>query len=236
MNAKLRDSKSTKFIFALVGGLGLALATGGGAVADGSTGVLGLYSVEDPEAVRFDDEKIVSLGCELKREGLVAGALGDIGIEQPNRFVLLACDGSILSDTGRHARFNALAENATADVVIEGPIADMPGGSAGKIADRQYILKISHYNNRDIDGRASALANIDAFTSTLPDRYIIESVIGVAKASGMPTPDEVVVIYYDSPEQGERFRQNNEDVLDMVGEFNADHLNEFVYLTGNANR
>ena len=168
---------------------------------------------------------------------MIAGAQGDIGIDQPNRFVLLACDGTILSDIDKHARFNALVENAPADVILEGPIADMPDGVGnGNVDERQYIFKISYYNNRDIDGRTIDLANIDAFTSALPDRYIVESFIGVNKASGMPTPDEIVVIYYDSPEQGDRFRQNNDEALGMVGEFNADHLNEFVYLVGKANR
>ncbi len=237
MDMKSIIQKSTKLAFALAGGLGLALTSSGGALADGPFGVLGLYNVENPEVVRFDDENVASLGCELRREGMIAGAQGGIGIDQPNRFVLLTCDSSILSDTGRRAKFNTLAENTIADVVLEGPIADMPGASGGgEITDRQYILKISYYNNRDIDGRARALADIDVFTSALPDRYIVESFIGVNHASGMATPDEIVVIYYDSPEQGERFRQNNDEVLDMVGEFNGDHLDEFVYFVGKANR
>jgi len=235
--------KSKKSVSAVMSGFGLALMISGCAStykpisAHEPIGVLGLYKSESPETVRFDERKIASLGCALKREGLIGGVQGNIGIDQPNRFVLLTCNGSLLTDIDKHAMFNALAGNVTANVVLEGPIVDLPNSIGdGKIEDREYILKISHYNNKDIDGRSKSLANIDRHTSALSDKYVTESFIGVTHASGMPTPDEVVVIYYDSPEQGERFRANNSEVLGLIGEFNSEHVNKFVYLVGKAIR
>lgn len=240
--------KSKNIVLATMSGFGLVLAISGGAFAYEPIGVLGLYKVETPgllglykvetpEAVQFDEGKINSLGCQLKREGMIKAAQGSIGIDQPNRFLLLTCDGSILTDIGKHAMFNALAGNERATVILEGPIINPSKNNGnGKIEDREYILKISHYNNKNIDSRSMSLENLNDYTSTLAGKYIIESFIGVTHASGMQTPDEVVVIYYDSPEQGERFRKNNGDVIGMIGEFNAEHLREFVYFVGKALR
>jgi len=130
-----------------------------------------------------------------------------------------------------------LAGKVAANVILEGPIVDMPNSIGDeKIVGREYIIKISHYNNKDIDGRSKSLANIDQITSTLADKYVTESFIGVTHASGMPTPDEVVVIYYDSPEGAALFRENNSEVLGLIGSFNNEHVDEFVYLVGKAIR
>lgn len=224
-------------IFAVVSGLGLALMVCSSALAHEPIGVLGLYKPENPQAVHFDEGKVASLGCELKREGMIGGAQGEIGIDQPNRFVILTCEGSLLTNTSKRAAFNSLAGNVKANVILEGPIVDLPNSVGdGDVEGREYILKISHYNNKDIGGRSKSLANIDHRISTLSDKYITESFIGVTHASGMLTPDEAVIIYYDSKEQGERFRRNNSEILGLIGDFNNEHVNEFVYLIGKAIR
>ncbi len=235
IDMKTTAVKSQKIVFAMIGGLSLVVAMSGNALAQEPIGVLGLYKAEKPTAVRFDEGKISSLGCALKRQGVIAGAQGNISIDQPNRFVLLNCDGSLLRDIGRHAMFNALAGEVKANVILEGPIVDLADNiGEGKIEDREYIFKISYYNNKDIDGRSKSLANINQRVSKLSDKYVTESFIRVTHASGMPTPDEVVVIYYDSPAQGKRFRKNNGEALNLIGKFNAEHINEFVYLVGKA--
>lgn len=227
--------KRQKFIRAMMGGFTAALVISCSAVAHEPIGVMGLYKSADQETVLFDERKIAALGCKLKRHGVILGMQGKLDVGQPNLYLLLSCDGSLLTDISKHALFNSIAENTMADVILEGPIIDFPNTIGdGKIVGREYILKVSHYNNTDIDGRSKSLANIDRRTSKLSDKYITESFIGVTHASGMSTPDEVVIIYYDSPEHGDCFRKNNSEVLGLIGEFNNRHVSEFTYLIGDA--
>jgi len=52
----------------------------------------------------------------------------------------------------------------------------------------------------------------------------------------MTTPDEVVVLYYDDPKSGDRFRKNNGDILEKIGAFNKSHLVDFAYFTASSMR
>ena len=52
----------------------------------------------------------------------------------------------------------------------------------------------------------------------------------------MAIPDEVVVIHYDTPQQGEAFRRRNPDILQRIGAFNRRHLLEFVYISATDER
>lgn len=237
LKTKTIITKSKKPIFTMMGGFTIALAMSCSAVAHEPIGVMGLYKTANPNTIRFEEGKIAALGCTIKRQGLIKGMQGKLDIGQPNIYLLLSCDGSLLTDIGKHAIFNSIAGKMMADITFEGPIVDFPNTVGnGEVEGREYILKISHYNNKDIDGRSISLANIDRRTSKLPDTYITETFMGVTHSSGILTPDEVVVIYYDSPEHAGRFRKNNNEVLELIGDFNNKHVSEFVYLIGGAIR
>ena len=55
-------------------------------------------------------------------------------------------------------------------------------------------------------------------------------------AMGMATPDEVVMIHYSSIEEGNDFRNANQDIEQMAGLFNKTHLTGFTYLFGTADK
>ena len=95
---------------------------------------------------------------------------------------------------------------------------------------RQYILKISHYNNQDPAGRNADLEHLGKVVEPVADKYHNEMFLEVHRASGMQTPDEVVAIYYDTPEAGDRFREKNQAILEKIGAFNKKHLKSFTYL------
>ena len=61
------------------------------------------------------------------------------------------------------------------------------------------------------------------------DKWKTETFVGVNRALGMATPDEVVVLYYDSKKHAERFRKNSSDIIDLVNDFNDAHVEDFVY-------
>ncbi|MGH1415120.1 MAG: hypothetical protein ACRBB0_16645 [Pelagimonas sp.] len=218
--------------------LTIALMSATGALADSTVtpvGVMGLFHSDSPTAITLDRTALAALGCSVRRSGIIGAAQGDIGLEQPNQFALLACDTSVLSDRSSRAHLAALAPSSDTLAVLEGDLIDFPVQAAkGPISDRQYVFKISYYNNQDVNARDAELARIDAKAETLEDTYVTESFVGVDYALGMPTPDEVVILYYDDAETGDRFRNANSDFLSEIGVFNATHLISTIYYVGQA--
>lgn len=203
------------------------------AFAGPSNGVIALYDVTDEAA--FDDAlkgfetSLKGQGCVVAREGRVGGGQGDIGIEMPNRMLHLTCEGPVLDTSEGRAVFNRLSSSATMSALLEGRYLGEFSRENSAVAGRAYILKLSRYSNSDPDARDHDLAALGARVSTLADAYRNEAVMEVHRAVGMPTPDEAVLLYYASPEAGDRFRDNNQDLLEQVGQFNRAHLTEFAY-------
>lgn len=102
--------------------------------------------------------------------------------------------------------------------------------------ERSYILKLSDYNNAKPKQRNIDLSEIDKMVKTREHKYTTEASLRINDANGMKRPDEVVVIHYDSKEDGEIFRKNNGDILIKIGQFNQNHLTQFSYLIAHSNR
>lgn len=217
---------------AVLASLALTFGASSATAQTAMIGVLGLY---EGGPISLDTTQISDLGCTIHRHGMIGGAQGDIDLEQPNQFLLLACDASVLEDTARRADFAAVTLPGNTLAVLEGDLVNFEvPETASDVSERQYILKISTYNNVDVDARESELAKLDAVAVQLTDTYATESFVAVNHATGIPTPDEVVVLYYDSPAAGDRFRDQNGDVLNLVGAFNKAHLVNSIYYVGRA--
>ncbi len=193
-------------------------------------GVVGLFKSQGSDAANIDNQKISDLNCQVRRKGIIVGENGDINIAKPNRFIFLACAGSLLSDAAKRNVLTSLISNSKMVAILEGALNDAPGlKGASAVADRHYILKVSHYNNRNTDARERDLARIMAAVQPKADRFIDEASIVVNRSLGIPTPNEVVILFYASPKMGNQFRKNNPDVLNKIGAFNKAHLNDFIY-------
>ena len=178
--------------------------------------------------------ELAGQGCNVWRRGAVTVTDGKLDAGSPDRFVLFDCSASILANAeGRAALKPILSDGKTARAV-EGPIVFRNTDEAGDAAqkERDYIFKISSFNNIDPDGRARDLNGVNALASARADVWKVEAVVSVATAIGMDRPDVVTVIYYDDPQQGARFRKENKDILKEIGQFNKTHLNEFIYVGG----
>ncbi|MBV1868998.1 MAG: hypothetical protein KUG69_14005 [Marinosulfonomonas sp.] len=223
----------SKYISAFCGGA-LFVATVSGAIAQGQqVGVLGLYKADDPQIFRIDQAKVAALGCAIRHTGVIGAAQGSIELEQPNQFVLLACGEALFGDPVKRGQIEGLTGAAQGIAVLEGDLTDFPMAKRDSaVSGRQYILKIGYYNNRDVDARDQDLAALSQQAEALPDAYATEAFIGVTHASGLARPDEVVVLFYDSADAGERFRKNNKALLGTIGAFNKAHLSQSVYYVG----
>lgn len=223
-------------ITASIAGVALVLVSGVASASPGSQfGVVGLYKVSNSQVGVIDRQKVAELGCQIRLDGKVANAQGKIDLPQPNKFVFLQCENSLLGMQDKRLALNQLVENGQSLAILEGNLVDFPASkNPGQISDRQYVLKISYYNNRDANKRDSDLEKLTTEAVELPDTYVTESFIGVNEALGMPTPDEVVVLYYDDAKKGERFRKNNGPLLQKIGAFNKTHLLSVVYYVGSA--
>ncbi|MCZ6508960.1 MAG: hypothetical protein O7A62_00070 [Alphaproteobacteria bacterium] len=210
----------------------MTVSTGNEAIAQ-QIGVVGLFKIDPGAATNVDQQKISDLGCQTRRAGAIVGEKGDIDVKRPNHFIFLACEHSLLSAAAKREVLSGLIPEGEVLAFLEGALTDNPDNDSSSAAtDREYILKISHYNNRDTDRREQDLERIMQAVEPDPDRFIDESFIAVNRSMGMPTPDEVVILFYESPERADRFRKNNRDILRDVGAFNKAHLNDFIYYSG----
>lgn len=226
--------KQTPLTYAILSGLFLIFGANSTSAQTAPVGVLGLYQ---GDTIKFDEARIADLGCSMRRAGFIGAAQGDIDLEQPNQFLLLACRASVLENAATRQDLAALNASNSAIAVLEGNLTNFEAPeSAGEISERQYILKISKYNNTDVDARGNDLAELNEVAGQREDTYITESIVSVNRATGMPTPDEIVVLYYDDPATGDRFRKQNGDLLSRIGAFNKAHLTDFIYYVGQALR
>ncbi|WP_299372432.1 hypothetical protein [uncultured Kiloniella sp.] len=204
-------------------------------------GVLALINTNDTAAydskLEHFETKVNTQGCNILREGPVLAEDGDIDLDQPNRFIYMACTSSLLGRPDGRALISELNQGIEYAVAVEGVSILHDDTSFKKTATaRSYILKVSHYNNTAPTQRDQDLTTLGALVRPRSDTYKTEAFVGVSQAYGMPTPDEAVVIYYDSPDAGDRFRKNNPDILEKVVDFNDKHLNDFVYYVAQSRR
>lgn len=203
------------------------------AFASSQSGVIALYDVVDEgafeDALKGFEASLREQGCVVAREGRVGGGQGNIGIEMPNRMLHLTCEGPVLDTPEGRAVFNRLSGSGTMLALLEGRYLGAVSQDQDPADGRAYLLKLSRYSNSDPDARDRDLAALGARVSTLADAYRNEAVMEIHRAVGMPTPDEAVLLYYATPEAGDRFRDNNQDLLEQVGQFNRAHLAEFAY-------
>lgn len=171
--------------------------------------------------------------CQIRRHGPVLARQGNMDLPEAGSFVLMSCEEGLLQSPGKVG--NVFGDMSPI-VTLEGALTDydVPAGASAP-QDREYLIKLAYYNNSDLEGRSSDLNALQEMVKPLADPYYNETFLEVHRAAGMRTPDEAVMIYYDSPEAGNRFRENNQAVLERVGAFNMKHLVSFIYLVARAN-
>ncbi|MCZ6860296.1 MAG: hypothetical protein O7I42_08470 [Alphaproteobacteria bacterium] len=218
------------------------LAAGGtGAKETGSFGLFVMYKVGDmPKYRRLLaelEENLGNRGCSVSIEGPIKGGQGDIQVQQPNRFIQIRCKRPLLRDSAGRSVVLKIRRAATNLIALEGPLTLHPiGKSASSRKSRSYIFKVSHYNNLEPNHRDSEPPAINRLAASRPDSWREVGAIAVTDAIGMRRPDEVVILFYDGPEQAKRFRKNNPDILKRIGAFNKRHLINFIYYIASSDR
>jgi len=199
-----------------------------------STGVLGLYQSSTQMtklSINTLEKTAHQNGCAIRREGSVIGAQGNYDLDSINGFFLLECEQPVMDGGTKQDIFSRLKNQFNHLKLIEGNINQFGQfGLAQAAGKRAYILKVSDYNNQAPIKRERDLALLGKQSQSLNNHYNVEAFLKVNDAAGMARPDEVVVIYYDSPQQAEQFRAGNPDFMEKIGQFNQDHISQFSYL------
>ncbi|MBV1911396.1 MAG: hypothetical protein KUG78_19040 [Kangiellaceae bacterium] len=176
-------------------------------------------------------------GCTLRREGKIMGSQGNYKLPPVNQFFLLKCNMNVLANKLASSWIEQLQSTTKNLVILEGAFLNLEQSSiTGSGTSRSYIFKLSDYNNIDPSQRTEDLIELGEMVETREHKYTTEAFVRVNNAFGMNRPDELVVIHYDSKEDGEKFRLNNADILSNIGEFNQAHLTQFSYLFAQSNR
>ncbi|WP_120496827.1 hypothetical protein [Kiloniella sp. EL199] len=206
-----------------------------------SKGVLALINTDD--VATYDNKlgtfetRVNAQGCRILREGPVLAEDGDIDLDQPNRFIYMTCSSSFLGHTDGRKLISQLNQGLEYAVAVEGVTILHDEASFERTATtRSFILKVSYYNNSNPAQRDEDLSTLGTLVHPRTDTYQTEAFVGVSQAYGIPTPDEAVVIYYDTPDAGNRFRENNPDILKKIIDFNDKHLNDFIYYIAQSRR
>lgn len=210
-----------------------------------ATGVL-MASLLQPVMASAADVSVVGLysqplsssltvaGCHVLRQGAILAEDGDIDLDQPAHFLLAHCSEPVLSNSKNRDLFEELAGPDGSLALFEGLPVDLPPLTEDAAA-RQYILKVSYYNNENLSDRYDDLNTIRAQVRSSQDMYHNEAEVLITRAQGIPTPDAIDVIYYDTFEAGDNFRNGNPDILSLIGDFNDDHVETFIYYVGTLN-
>jgi len=199
-----------------------------------NVGIVGLFQVDNDiafsQALLDLQNSSGDMKCDVIRHGGIMQENGDLDIEKPNRFVVMSCETEMLDNNDGRDFFTAIRSASDDSYLIEGDMQNFAeDNSTASIQSRAYILKVSHYNNVSPGRRDQDLEAIRKNTLSIPERYRREVFIQPHRAIGMSTPDEVAVLFYEDPAQGKHFRDNNPAILKQVGDFNDNHLEDYIY-------
>jgi hypothetical protein len=200
------------------------ITTGSGAVTAKPIGIFAMFG-QGAGKVQLHES---ATGCTITRQGDIVKRQGNLDLPEVARFAILGCENEQL---GQKGYAEELFVEADPLILVEGGLKALSGQApAADVGQRSYIIKLSHYNNADPQARDADFKAIGKAVAPLDEKYHPELFVAVRRAVGMQTPDELAVIYYDSPEAGSRFRETNQAILEMVGAFNKSHMKSFVYL------
>jgi len=175
--------------------------------------------------------------CIVLREGKSFGGQGNYQLPPTNSFFVLKCEQSLLAQKSAQSVIESLNNETHNLVLLEGH--DSQSNKLSPIepgTNRSYIFKLSDYNNTSPVQRNLDLAQLNTSAQSVEHHYVTEASIRVHDAYGMERPDELVVIYYDSATDGQKFRDNNPELMGKIGRFNQDHLTRFSYISAETNR
>ena len=194
-----------------------------------NTAVAGLFE----KAGALNIAAVKNLGCTIFHAGKIVAQQASFKMKQPDQFIIMTCEQSLLHSAQNRQALSNLYAGGHMIAALEGPLATFEVVNNHSLSTaRQYILKLGYYNNNDIDRREDDLLALNQKVAPLEGRWTTEGFVGINHAMGISTPDELVIIYYDTPEIGEQFRDNNKDILNDVGAFNDAHLTNYSYLVG----
>ena len=211
--------------------LTLTTALWAGVATAQQIGVVGLYQ----NGASLNEAAATNLGCAVQRSGAIVAMQGKLSspLTQPDQFIVLACDQSVMANPERRAAIAAISDGGEPIALFEGALTDFEVlASAQDASERQYILKLGYYNNANIDARNAGLLALDTKAAQRAGVWATESFLQVHSAAGIATPDEVVILYYDTAEIAGNFRDANADILEDISAFNDAHLTGFAYLIG----
>ena len=205
-----------------------------------SVGVIGMFKGSNitiqSELIERLETQSKALGCLMRREGKILGRQGDYPLKNINAFFLLECEGAILQNNSK-AIVKALEKATKNLMLVEGPMSQFGEFGLSKSGiHKSYIIKLSDYNNEKPLQREEDLGQLSNMAKTRKHHYNNEAFVRIHNAYGMKRPDEAVMIFYDTPEDGPRFRSNNEDLMEKIGAFNQSHLSRFSYISVISNR
>ena len=183
------------------------------------------------------EQGIKSLGCLVLREGKSFGGQGNYQLQPTNSFFILKCEQSLLDQKSANSLIERLNNETQNLVLLEGIDSQSNKLSSTEPGNnRSYILKLSDYNNTSPVQRNLDFAQLNNSAQSVEHHYKTEAFIRVDNAYGMERPDELVVIYYNSASDGQKFRDNNPGLMAKISRFNQDHLTRFSYISAETNR
>ncbi len=194
-----------------------------------SEGLLILFD-DSTTSLEAGKNRLEAKGCDVWRKGSMT-ARGSMDLGQVNRFILADCKQSLLEVEADRAELQESFRSGQNGIVLEGDFIrkEVPFANTETAKTRGYLVKISRFNN-EIAERFSEEDKIDADGKLREESWTGEARLRIKSAIGMPTPDEVGVIYYETKTSMQDFVGANPDIVDRITEFNQRHLIESNYL------
>lgn len=194
-----------------------------------SEGLLVVFN-DTTNSLQAGKDKLEAKDCKVWRKGSMT-ARGSMDLGRVNRFILADCENSLLESEADRIDLQQSFRSGRNGIVLEGDFIrkEVPFADTETAKTRGYLVKISRFNN-EIPDRFSEEDKIDADGKLRDESWTGEARLRIKSAIGMPTPDEVGVIYYETKTSMQDFVGANPDIVDRITEFNQRHLIENSYL------
>ncbi|NOY84488.1 MAG: hypothetical protein GXO96_06660 [Nitrospirae bacterium] len=170
--------------------------------------------------------------CKSFRVGKIAATQGPLQWSESDHFTLLTCASPVLSSLvagGYYKMLSGVVDNLR---MAEGMLNIMLNEKNTLSPTSEYIIKVSYYNNLDVEGRNAELMEIGQQSTKISKSWTNDAVLTPTASMGFFRPDELTFLYYAESGQGKKFRENNPDMIKTIGAFNQNHTLDFAYLIG----
>ena len=134
----------------------------------------------------------------------------------------------LTSDTAANVVSDKMSDQNTVFVSGEFNVRNLATETAISVDEKAYVLKLSYFNQLN-KGRQDEEDKIDRLAAEKLNGWTREARLYLSKAIGVPQPNALGILRFESSDGRLSFRRQHSDVVDEIKRFNMKYIKQATY-------